>query len=123
MTPFESALLTFGLPFVAGLATREIGQLASALIKKLQSSPKTAPLAEGVLAAEDAFDAAVTAAVKDVANPKAIPGDVLKAAGDALKADEVELLTAAKAEVDALTTTTTTTVTTSGGATVNLPKI
>jgi hypothetical protein len=113
MTVIEQ-LLVNAIPYIIPGAVAAGGTW---LIMTLRKNPKTAPLAAGVLAAEDALDAAAKAAP---GGPKA----ALTAAEEAIKADKGELVDAAKAEIDALAgTMAPTSAVTPSGASVNLPKV
>lgn len=110
-------------PYLAGLLTRETLSLGAWAIKKLRADPKTAPLAEGVVALEDMATAAVGAAAGSYAQgPEKMAQAAGKAAEGALLKDAPSLAAAAEAEITALAGEKTGgTAVAPGGATVNLP--
>jgi hypothetical protein len=122
---YLQAFLPLALPFLVGLLTREIAVAGSKLIVYLRKSPKTAPLAEAVSAAEDVLDASVQAAATTYQQGgrgflKAVEG----AAVGALVKDRADLIVAAGAEIAALSGQGTGGVAvTDSGLSVNLPKI
>jgi hypothetical protein len=121
---YLQAFLPLALPFVVGLLTREIAVAGSKLIVYLRKSPKTAPLAEAVSAAEDVLSASVVAAAQNY--QKGVKGTVQAvedAAVGALVKDRGDLIVAAGAEIAALSGQGTGgEAVAPGGATVNLPK-
>lgn len=123
MNPILAKLLTLlaqpAIPWIGGIA---VAAGATALTGWLLKRRSTAALAGAVPVLEDVAKAELDVLAKDIANPKAIPADALKAAGDAVKADAGQLVQTAKAEIDNLANPNPpTTAVAPGGASVNLP--
>jgi hypothetical protein len=123
---FGAYVPAWAVPLVVGILTREIYQLGTWGAKKLLGNKKTAPLAEGVIALEDATVAALKAGAEAYPRGQA---QALAAAGKAAEGaflkDAPSLAAAASAEVAALTDEPTggTAVTPSGNVSVNLPAL
>ena len=123
LTKLLAEMTPYLAPMVAALVIKELAVGANWLRKKLQASRKTALLAAGVDAAEDALDAGLTAAGANAGKGVKPAAEAALAAGKgAVIADKGVLVDAAKAELDVLTSPPApTTATTPGGAVVNLP--
>ncbi len=105
--------ILLALPYIIPGAVAALGTWLIVLVRK---NKKTAPLAAGIMVAEDAINAGVKALPEG-------PGAALKAAEAQVVAEKLTLVAAAHAEIDALAgVESPTTAVTDGGATVNLPE-
>lgn len=111
-------LLAPAVPYLVGLGVTAAGVALTAWLLKRRA---TAQLAGAVPVLEDLANAEAKVIASDLGDPKKIPADALKAAGDVLKADAGQLVTTAKAELDTLANPNPATTADVGNATVNLP--
>lgn len=103
LSPVVIAIITASVPFILGLAGREVASFGLAIKKKLSSNPKTIALCAVVDVAEDASTAAIEAVEENASKgvgPASLAG--LQAAIKVFQAEESKLIDAAAAESKAL---------------------